>query len=549
MRFLRECKSWYIWKHKFELLLLVLVITSVYSIMALTTHLTSSEVVESEQVIEAVALPDCYKLVIDGLEVGLIPDTYTGEQAYTNAMMNIKNILGYDPELSPVVRFYEAYSNEGTMLADADLGMAIEEVLIGGIDVIREQAYVMKIGDDFRVAVASIEDAEAVLQIAQDNFVSEESTFAVHLVQKEYNSLVYTPEITQIYTDVDTSRSFVAAVPDQAYVPGQPLFSANEDVYIEDDAVFDPYYDGETKGVLFSESVIVATSYVDPSEIMSVDAAAAEITKENEEPKIYIVESGDCPSTIADDHDMSLSDLYAMNEGLEENASRMSIGQELVVMVPEPELSVATYEEVVYVESISRGSTYVENPDKYAGHTATLYAGYDGELEVTATLTKVNGREVERVITNETVLLEPDDRIIEKGTKLLPAKGALGTFIPPLADYYVSSNFGYRWGGFHYGVDMAAATGTTIRSSDGGVVTFAGWNGNYGYLVIVDHGDGVTSRYAHMSKISVSVNQYVSQYEKLGEVGSTGRSTGPHLHFEIRFDGVAVDPLTYLEYE
>lgn len=549
MRVLREYKSWYIWKHKFELLLLVLVITSVYSIMALTSHLSTKEVVEMEEATQVAALPDCYKLVIDGQEVGLIPDTYTGEQAYTNAMMNVKNILGYDPELSPEVRFYEAYSSEGTMLADVSLGTAIEEVLIGGIDVIREEAYVMKIGDDFRVAVASIEDAEAVLQIAQDNFVSDESTFAVHLVQKEYNSLVYTPEITQIFTDVDTRRSFVAAVPDQAYVPGQPMMAANEDVYIEDDAVFDPYYDGETTNVLFSESVIVATSYVDPSEIMSVDMAAAEITKENEEPKIYVVESGDCPSTIADDHDMSLSDLYAMNEGLEENASRMSIGQELVVMVPEPELSVATYEEVVYIESISRGSTYVEDPDEYAGYTSTIYAGYDGELQVTATLTKVNGREVDRVITNETVLLEPDNRIIKKGTKLLPAKGALGTFIPPLQDYYVSSNFGYRWGGFHYGVDMAAATGTTIRSSDGGVVTFAGWNGNYGYLVIVDHGDGVTTRYAHMSKISVSVNQYVSQYEKLGEVGSTGRSTGPHLHFEIRFDGVAADPLTYLEYE
>ena len=110
----------------------------------------------------------------------------------------------------------------------------------------------------------------------------------------------------------------------------------------------------------------------------------------------------------------------------------------------------------------------------------------------------------------------------------------------------VTSEYGPRWGRMHRGIDQGASTGTPIGASKAGTVIFAGWQGGYGNLVLVDHHDGVVTAYAHMSRIGVSSGQSVSQGQSLGAVGSTGNSTGPHLHFETRVNGSAVNPRQYL---
>lgn len=111
---------------------------------------------------------------------------------------------------------------------------------------------------------------------------------------------------------------------------------------------------------------------------------------------------------------------------------------------------------------------------------------------------------------------------------------------------YISSEYGPRWGSTHTGVDFAAYYGTSIYSWKSGTVTVAGWSGGYGNFIEVDHNDGTVSRYAHCSKIAVSVGQTVSQGQTIGYVGSTGNSTGNHLHFEIKVNGSFVNPLNYL---
>lgn len=117
----------------------------------------------------------------------------------------------------------------------------------------------------------------------------------------------------------------------------------------------------------------------------------------------------------------------------------------------------------------------------------------------------------------------------------------------PLQSYsYVSSRYGPRWGSQHTGIDFAASAGTKIRSWKSGTVTFAGWNGSYGYFIEVDHHNGQVSRYAHCSKLAVSKGQSVSQGEVIGYVGTTGNSTGNHLHFEIKVNGSFVNPEKYL---
>ena len=111
----------------------------------------------------------------------------------------------------------------------------------------------------------------------------------------------------------------------------------------------------------------------------------------------------------------------------------------------------------------------------------------------------------------------------------------------------ISSPYGPRWGRMHHGIDIAVNTGTEVRAAAAGRVSFAGWNGDYGYLVVINHGDGVETRYAHNSRLLVSAGQYVTRGQVIARSGNTGNSTGPHVHFEIRFRGKSVNPLNYLQ--
>jgi murein DD-endopeptidase MepM/ murein hydrolase activator NlpD len=110
----------------------------------------------------------------------------------------------------------------------------------------------------------------------------------------------------------------------------------------------------------------------------------------------------------------------------------------------------------------------------------------------------------------------------------------------------ITSTFGMRWGRMHEGVDIGVPAGTPIAAAAGGTVIVAGWEGGYGNLVVVDHGNGLSTAYGHQSRIAVSAGQVVGRGSILGYVGCTGHCFGDHLHFEVRVNGAAVDPLRYL---
>ena len=125
--------------------------------------------------------------------------------------------------------------------------------------------------------------------------------------------------------------------------------------------------------------------------------------------------------------------------------------------------------------------------------------------------------------------------------------------LPPIVDGWFSSNFGYRidpftgMKSFHEGIDFPAEVGTTIVAAASGKVVYAGYHAEYGKIIEVDHGNGLVSRYAHASQIFVNEGDLVVRGQRLGSVGSTGRSTGPHLHFEVRLNGVPQNPARFLE--
>jgi murein DD-endopeptidase MepM/ murein hydrolase activator NlpD len=110
----------------------------------------------------------------------------------------------------------------------------------------------------------------------------------------------------------------------------------------------------------------------------------------------------------------------------------------------------------------------------------------------------------------------------------------------------LTSGYGWRWGRMHEGIDLAVGVGTPVVSAAAGTVIVAGWMGGYGNLVVVDHGNGVSTAYGHNTSVTVGVGQSVAQGQLIAYSGNTGHSTGPHVHFEVRINGSPVDPMGYL---
>ncbi|PKM93546.1 MAG: hypothetical protein CVU84_15320 [Firmicutes bacterium HGW-Firmicutes-1] len=519
-----------------ELALYITVLVVVLGTITLTSTAFNYRNTHNQGVQEAWAT-NSFRIFINGENLGLVETREQGEAAIKQAIDNLSQELGYNPDVAPDIKYFEEFSATKEYAITEDLVSDMQLAIKEGIDVIKVKAYAMRIGEDFVIAVENEDAVRKVLQNAQDSYVSDQTQFNVTLSINPYNSMVETPKIVSAKESLDNDRSFATAA-ETKNVENSTLAEGTLT------GAGDPNK-GKTVGVEFTEEVVIVETFVDATKILSIEEATELITKENQEPQKYMVKSGDCPSTIASDNNMSLDTLIQMNPSLDNN-ELIKIGEELIVMVPEPELSITTTEEVVYKAPIERKTTYVDNANKYVGSNTVIDAGADGEKQITALVKKVNGNEVSRTTSKEEILKEPKDKVIEKGTKALPSKGATGSYIMPLSSYTLSSGYGYRWGGFHYGIDLAASTGTTIRAADGGVVTFAGWSGGYGNLVIVDHGNGETTKYGHCSSISVSEGQQVGQYQEIAKVGSTGQSTGPHCHFEIRFDGTPVNPMNYI---
>ena len=212
----------------------------------------------------------------------------------------------------------------------------------------------------------------------------------------------------------------------------------------------------------------------------------------------------------------------------------------------EPLITIRSTETATYTEAVAYDVQYIDNASLYEGETEIKSQGSAGTDLIVATVERVNGQEVSRTVVSTTRITEPVAEVQYRGTKPIPATQGTGAFQYPLASYTISSYFGMRWGTLHTGVDLAAPMGSKIYASDGGTVTFAGWKGSYGYLVIISHGGLFETYYAHCSKILVSVGENVYQGQNIALVGSTGYSTGPHCHFEVRYNGTPNNPLNYL---
>ncbi len=257
---------------------------------------------------------------------------------------------------------------------------------------------------------------------------------------------------------------------------------------------------------------------------------------------------GQTALSLAAQNGMSLSELQSLNADV--NFDSLQSGDILRTRKPVPFLSILALEHTVYTESVPFDTSMVDDATIYEGDTRVKVKGVPGVASVNADLRYVDGELVEQVEVSREIVTAPITEVIAVGTKIRPPKAPTGTFIRPFWGK-LTSDYGYRrlFGQteFHPGVDFAGPTGSPIVASDGGVVVFAGTKSGYGLTVIVSHGNNLRTLYGHCSKLLVSVGQEVGQGELIAKVGNTGRSTGPHLHFEIQVNGQHQNPWNYLK--
>ena len=297
--------------------------------------------------------------------------------------------------------------------------------------------------------------------------------------------------------------------------------------------------------VSFAERVELEEIPTHLADIKDEEEVISFILKGTDEAKEHVVASGDNSWTIAKKYELTVDDIKKANPDI--NPEKLKIGQKISLVVPKPYINVRTKQYAELVEVVPFDTKTETTDTLYKGDRKIVVQGVEGSKEVKAYIIKENGIEVGREIVEEKLLLEPKTKVVAEGTKARPATMATGLFSNPTRGR-LTSVFGTRWGAKHTGIDVAASTGTTVAAADGGKVTFASSNGSYGNLIIIDHENGYQTYYAHLNKFSVKKGDRVYKGQKIGEMGNTGRSTGPHLHFEVRKSGTPINPLGFVKY-
>ncbi|MBR2928968.1 MAG: peptidoglycan DD-metalloendopeptidase family protein [Oscillospiraceae bacterium] len=328
------------------------------------------------------------------------------------------------------------------------------------------------------------------------------------------------------------------------------LICATEYEYVLDDLLQQLKYAYTTEYTVscdFEETVEVRSGYVPTSKLMSVGKIAETLNSTHEEEVTYTVKSGDVWSRIASKNDMTSTELLKLNPGY--NMNNLHAGDTLILSAAVPYLTITFTEQQHYLSDVPYDVEYKEDKTMYKGDTKVLSPGVYGKADVLADVTYKNGEEIDRVIRSYTTLTDPVTEIQAAGTKPRPTWHPTGSFRWPCSGN-ITSGYGGRnlWGRYNYhgGIDIANRAGTPIYAADGGTVTHAGWMGTYGYLVIIDHGNGFETYYGHNSKLLVSKGDKVHKGEQIAKMGRTGNTSGNHCHFEVRWHGERRNPMNYL---
>ncbi|MDR0434845.1 MAG: peptidoglycan DD-metalloendopeptidase family protein [Gracilibacteraceae bacterium] len=309
---------------------------------------------------------------------------------------------------------------------------------------------------------------------------------------------------------------------------------------------------GDSKTV---ESAEIQDSYaklameLPPQEVVSKEDALNRLLQGGGEVVNHTVTAGESLWIIARKNNTTVEEILQANEGLTED-SMIHPGQTLNLNEERPFLTVVAKGVSVQEEVIPYTVVTREDNGVTPGGSVIRQAGVTGVKNVTYAFVEKNGRTIEKEVIEEKVVSEPVDQIVARGPAVIAVSvvASRGSGNVSGIGWPLSGNITSYFGGGrrHTGIDIDGYTGQPFYAAGAGTVSAAGWMGSYGYCILVDHGDGVSTRYAHASQLLVRAGDKVTKGQNIGLVGSTGRSTGSHLHFEIIINGGAVNPLNYL---
>ncbi len=408
----------------------------------------------------------------------------SSETVFTDAERIVQQRINYMDSSTSTVTFEPAYQLESTNYNNTLTKYQLADKLLASMDAEIEYAYGFYIGSSFYGALVDKTEIEETLESLLD-----------------------------------------------VYRTGNP----NEKVAFETSITFEP-------GLYLTESI------VEPDSVIQI------ITSKKAVAAYYTAVPGDSPLGILDKLDLSMAEMQAMNPDFSENMT-IYVGDQMLISQDEPFLAVTVTRTEVYDENTPFKTEYYNDDTKYQGSSVIMQDGINGTDRVTADVSYINGVEVRRKVLNRVTIEAPTPKIVANGTKPPPPNASIsdvevGKMLWPVGGYNggLISEMPYGYGGYagHKGLDIAADYGTPIYAAENGVVTMAKWYGDYGNCVMIQHDNGIVTLYAHCSYIHVYEGQTVTQGEAIADVGSTGRSTGNHLHFEVRINGVCMNPINYL---
>ncbi|GAB6990981.1 M23 family metallopeptidase [Paenibacillus pini] len=295
------------------------------------------------------------------------------------------------------------------------------------------------------------------------------------------------------------------------------------------------------KSVRIEEPVSLASVQTDPNKVLTVDEAAKVLITGKDAPLMYEVTEGDTISSISQQFKVTQKEIFGNNPQVKEKS--LQIGDELKLIVPKPPLTVTTLVQVAEKVPTAPEVEIRLSKDLPAGKSKVVRPGQDGEKLVNYLVTKQNGKVVQEQWLSQQVIKQSLKEVVLRGTKV-PGKGS-GQFSWPVSGATISSSFGSRWGKMHKGIDIVSGN-RTIMAADDGVVSFTGQINGYGNVIIINHSNGYETLYGHLKSISTHSGQRVDKGDAIGVMGSTGRSTGTHLHFEIHKSSTNENPIKYL---
>lgn len=305
----------------------------------------------------------------------------------------------------------------------------------------------------------------------------------------------------------------------------------------------DKYRPGGALDVRFEEKVTLVQKKVPVKKLVSKQKALEVLSGSSEKVEVYKVKEGDTIWDIARNEGRDLATLLKANKEIKPHL--LQVGQEIKLTTQEPVLNVICRYEVVDFKELPYKTIEKEDSELDYGEVRVIQQGVPGKMEITYCVVEKNGKKVDKYPVKELITRKPRPRVLASGSKMVPAsRSGRGMYLPVRGR--ISSGYGMRGGRMHGGMDFASSSGSAVVAMMQGTVEFVGYRGGYGLLIDIDHGNGMVTRYAHLSGAVVSPGDKVRGGELIGRVGSTGNSTGPHLHFEVRVNGETRNPAQFL---